>query len=1029
MQSHELDDATAKPLSSTPSELDVPLLAVAWLVFALAYFGLAQLGLLLAVPEFASPIWPAAGLAVAVVLRFGPRLLPGVLFGEAAVALMAGVPPIWALGMGAGNLAATALAVAALRRLGGRPDWLQRSRDVLIFIGAGALAASLVAATVGTLGLRWAGWVEPADLFRTWVTWWLGDAVGMILVGSLFTAWLSPVENAPRRRPEFLLLLAANIGLAGLVFAGWLPGPVHTHPLVFLLLPGLLLVAFRFPQRQLTLALFATAAIATAGTARGFGPLADLVDGDPQMLLQGFLLVLGSITLLVRSVLSEREAAGRALARHRAELEQRVQQATAALRATNEQLEAERNFMSVVQDTAQTLLLVMDRTGRMLVFNRACQELSGYDAAEALGRRPWQLFAAAGEAAAREAKFAAVDTDGPARVYEDEWLTKTGERRRIAWNNAVIRDDADEVLYVVATGLDVTERHLAEAELARLNDHVRLLMESAKEGILGVDEAGRCTFVNPAATGMLGYAAEDLLGRDLHALLQAHREDGSPYPREQSPMLRAMGEGRGFEVEDEVLWTRQGAALPVQYSVNPVHGDAAGGGAVVVFRDITEARALARHLDYLASHDELTGLYNRRYFDRHLQQVLEQARAQGDCHVLCYVDLDQFKLVNDTCGHVAGDELLRQLGRELRSRVRPDDVLARLGGDEFGVLLHSCALAEVEAVIEGLREAICDYRFAWDGRSFALGASIGVVQVSGDTASVTAALSAADAACYAAKDRGRNRIQIYQDSDTELARRRGEMQWVSRLHTAMVDERLYLVGQRITPTQQAGSGLHLEILLRLRDEEDHEVLPGTFIPAAERYNLMPAIDRWVIRETFGWLARRPDLLHELELCAINLSGSSVGDAGMRDYIVEQMRCHGVAARQVCFEITETAAVANLTSAAGFVRELRALGFRFALDDFGNGMSSFAYLKHLPVDYLKIDGNFVKDILVDPSDDAMVQAINQVGHVMGLTTVAEFVESQAILDRLRVIGVDYAQGFGIARPQAVDSFGGGFARPV
>jgi EAL domain-containing protein (putative c-di-GMP-specific phosphodiesterase class I) len=336
-------------------------------------------------------------------------------------------------------------------------------------------------------------------------------------------------------------------------------------------------------------------------------------------------------------------------------------------------------------------------------------------------------------------------------------------------------------------------------------------------------------------------------------------------------------------------------------------------------------------------------------------------------------------------------------------------------------LLHSCTLEAAAPVIEKLRAVICDYRFAWDGRSFALGASIGVVQVTAHTASVTAALSAADSACYMAKDSGRNRIHVYQETDADLARRHGEMQWVSRLHAALAEERLFLVGQRITPTGQRSTGLHLEVLVRLRDEDGAEVAPGTFIPAAERYSLMPAIDRWVIRQTFAWLSAQPELLQRLDLCAINLSGSSVGDAGMRDYIVEQRTAYGIAARQICFEITETAAVANLVSAAGFVRDLRAQGFRFALDDFGSGMSSFAYLKNLPVDYLKIDGNFVRDILSDAGDDAMVQAFNQIGHVMGLTTVAEFVESQAILDRLRVIGVDYAQGFGIARPQPVASF--------
>jgi diguanylate cyclase (GGDEF)-like protein/PAS domain S-box-containing protein len=1023
MQPPRLDDAISPPLRPTLPELAGAPLLGAWLVFALAYFALAQLGLLLVPPGgLPTPLWPPAGLAIAVLLCFGARLLPGVLLGELTALLLHGVPAPAALGAALGSLASAALALAVLRRLADdRPAWLLRAREVLLFIGVAAVASPILAAAAGIASVALFGSALTHAGWQSAVIWWLGHAAGVVLVGGALIAWLHPVEPAAGSRREFLLLFAANLVLAGAVFAGWLPAVTDTYPLTFLLLPGLLLAAFRLPARQVTLILLAVAVIAGVGTYQGFGPFAGSPSGEPQLLLQGFLLVLGAVTLVVRAVLAEREAVSHALAQHRRQLEQRVQQATAALRATNEQLEAERNFMAVVHDTVRNLVMVMDRGGRIVLFNRACQELTGRAEEEALGEHPWQLFSPPAEAAGRAASFAALRAEQFPQAYEDDWLTRGGERRRIEWSNTAILDEQGEVLYVVATGLDVTARRAAEVALARLNDHVRTLMEAAKEGILGVDREGRCTFINPAAAAMLGYPGAELVGRAVPQLLQPRHEDGSPYPPQESLILRAMAERQGFEIQDEVLWTRGGAALPVDYSVSPIAKDGVVSGAVVVFRNVAEARALARHLDYLASHDELTGLYNRRHFDRHLQQALELARDDGDGHVLCYLDLDQFKLVNDTCGHVAGDELLRQLGRELRGQMAPGDLLARLGGDEFGVLLHSSDLDAAMPTIERLRAAICDYRFLWEGRSFALGASIGVVQVTAETASVTAALSAADSACYLAKDSGRNRIHVYQDSDADLARRYGEMQWVSRLHAALTEERLFLVGQRITPTARQSSGLHLEVLVRLRDEDGREVAPDAFIPAAERYSLMPAIDRWVIRQTFAWLSSQPRLLQGLELCAINLSGSSVGDPGMRDYIVEQHAAHGIAARQICFEITETAAVANLASAADFVRDLRARGFRFALDDFGSGMSSFAYLKNLPVDYLKIDGNFVRDILTDAGDDAMVQAFNQIGHVMGLTTVAEFVESRAILDRLRVIGVDYAQGFGIARPQPVECF--------
>lgn len=1016
MQTPDCDDTADRYVRAPAIDLDGSGLAWGWFWFGLAYFACAQISLGTALlPGGAGILWAPAGLAIAVVLRFGRRLLPGMLLGELMTAVVGGTAPLAALGAGAANLVAVALAAAWLGRLFVPPGWLQRSRDLTLFIGIAALGAPTLGVTLGMAS-------QPtAPLFPLgWLSWWFSHALGVVLVGSLVTAWLDQPKPAAGGRTQFLLVFAANLAIAGLVFSGWLPPLAENFPLM-LLLPGLLFAAARLPQRLLILVLLATTVIGILGTAHGFGPFVRPAPLQSQLLLQGFLLLLAAVPLLLRAVLAEGEAANLALAEYRRQLEERVQHATEALRATNEQLEAERSFMAIVQDTVRNLLLVLDRSGRIVVFNRACQALSGYSEDEAFGQRPWQLVAPPAEAAARAAAFATLDAGSFPLCYEDDWLTRDGRQRRIEWANTAILDDAGELLYVVVTGLDVTDRRAAEADVARLNEHVRLLLESAMEGIFGVDPDGRCTFVNPAAVRLLGYPADALLGQAVHPLLQGRHEDGSPYPAEDSLLHRALRERRGFEVQDEVLWTQSGAALPVHYSVNPILDQGRLGGAVVVFRNVAEARALAEHLDYLASHDELTRLHNRRYFDRHLEQALELARVDDDCHILCYLDLDQFKLVNDTCGHIAGDELLRQLGRELRSKVRRGDVLARLGGDEFGVLLQSCRLTDAAPVIEDLRRAICDYRFCWEGRGFTLSVSIGVVQVTAQTLSITAALSAADSACYVAKDAGRNRVHVYEERDVDLTRRHGEMQWVSRLHAALAEERLYLVGQRIQPTRGGSAGLHLEILVRLRDEQGREVGPAAFLPAAERYNLMPAIDRWVIRQTFAWLTGQPRLLQDLELCAINLSGGSVGDAGMRDYIVEQMREHGITPRQICFEITETAAVANLGLAAGFMRELRALGFRFALDDFGSGMSSFAYLKNLPADYLKIDGNFVKDILVDPSDDAMVQAINQVGHVMGLTTVAEFVESPAILERLRSIGVDYAQGFGIALPVALRQF--------
>jgi diguanylate cyclase (GGDEF)-like protein/PAS domain S-box-containing protein len=433
--------------------------------------------------------------------------------------------------------------------------------------------------------------------------------------------------------------------------------------------------------------------------------------------------------------------------------------------------------------------------------------------------------------------------------------------------------------------------------------------------------------------------------------------------------------------------------------------------------DITEARALSQQLRFQAAHDALTGLVNRREFETRLERALQSAEGGRNEHAVCYLDLDQFKIINDTCGHVAGDELLRRLGRVLAQQVRKQDTLARLGGDEFGVLLENCSMHVAERVANALRRTIEDFRFVWEKQVFAIGVSIGVVPIQGLGQTVSSILSAADAACYAAKDRGRNRIHMYHEGDVELARRHGEMRWVARIQTALEENRFELARQPIVSlSASAGEDTHYELLLRMRDEEGNIVLPEAFLPAAERYNLSVKLDRWVVREAFRLLTRDPDHLEKLYLCSINLSGVSLADEDFLIFVTTELASTGLPPAKVCFEITETAAIANLSGATRFIEVLRRIGCRFALDDFGSGLSSFAYLKSLPVDFLKIDGVFVKDIVEDPIHRELVRSINEIGHVMGKQTIAEFVESEEILTALGEIGVDYVQGFQLGKPK-------------
>lgn len=420
-------------------------------------------------------------------------------------------------------------------------------------------------------------------------------------------------------------------------------------------------------------------------------------------------------------------------------------------------------------------------------------------------------------------------------------------------------------------------------------------------------------------------------------------------------------------------------------------------------------------MSYQASHDPLTGLANRREFERRLDEILQDT-LQPETHTILYLDLDQFKVINDTCGHHAGDALLQQLSKVMKDALRQSDVLARLGGDEFGVLLINCSDESALRIAESILKAVSSFRFAWSGKVFSVGVSIGLVAFTNDNPGLTDLLSDVDGACYIAKEKGRNRIHVHRPHDSQLLLRKRQMNWVARITEALEKDRMLLFKQKIIPLQAKDHHSHFELLLRMTDEDGKLVLPNAFIPAAERYNLMPAIDFWVIKNAFAYCRKLSRTDQATYTCSINLSGATIGNERLISYIREQFREHGIPPRSICFEITETVAISDLNNAAALIRELRDLGCQIALDDFGSGMSSFGYLKNLPVDFIKIDGSFVRNMLHDRIDRAMVSAINHIGHVMGIRTVAEFVEDEATMEKLKSIKVDFAQGNGIGIPE-------------
>jgi len=655
------------------------------------------------------------------------------------------------------------------------------------------------------------------------------------------------------------------------------------------------------------------------------------------------------------------------------------------------------------------------RDGRLLSVNPAFVKMLGYASAEELYALP-SASMCYWFAADRADFVRRLDTEGKIRNAEFRLRRRDGQQIVVLESAHAMRDDAGHVIGYEGTIADITERKQAEQAVFAEKERAQVTLQSIGDAVISTDAAGNIDYLNPVAGQLTGWTVDEARGRPIGDVLSIVNE-GTRAALE-NPLLVALRTGEQVGPgEQSVLTSRNGQTLAIQDSASPIR-DRVGKiiGAVIVFHDVTKERRLKRALAYQASHDALTGLINRREFDNRLHEAVQAARRDGARYALLYVDLDQFKLVNDTCGHPAGDRLIRDITGLLQTRVRASDTIARLGGDEFGVLLEGCSLEQAGVIAESVRQAVRDYRFVWGSASLSVGASIGVVEIGAETESAANVLSAADIACYSAKDQGRNRIHLYDGGGGDTRHR--EMHWVAQVTRAVDEGRLELCFQPIRPIGAARvSQPFSELTVRLRDDSGQVVPPTHFIPAAERYNVMSMIDRWVVQ-------RAVDLLRQhrraAPLLAVNLSGTSLNDQGFLEYVLGRIDDDDIA-RGLCFEITETAAVANLQNATYFMQELRARGCRFSLDDFGSGLSSFRYLKTLPVDFLKIDGDFVANVAQDAVDRSMVEAISQVGRTLGIATVAERVESAAVLAELEKIGINFAQGFFLAQPAPVTEF--------
>jgi len=584
-----------------------------------------------------------------------------------------------------------------------------------------------------------------------------------------------------------------------------------------------------------------------------------------------------------------------------------------------------------------------------------------------------------------------------------------------------VQDSNGVLLYFVARVLDVTEHRRAEAQLAKIEQELveshelmRVTLNSIADSVITTDADGKVVWLNPVAEAMTGWSKAEAYQRPLAEIFVIINADTRQIC--QNPVEICLSENKVVALAgDTLLVSRTGVEFGIEDSASPIRTDEGHLlGSVLVFHDVSEQRRLTREMSYRASHDGLTGLVNRSEFDSRLSRLLQGGKALS--HVMFYIDLDEFKVVNDTCGHDAGDQLLRHVSELLSAHVRARDSVARLGGDEFGVILERCSLAEGHQIAQKICDEIDLFRFSFDGRRFRIGASIGVVPIDQRWDSSTDVMKAADSCCYAAKQAGRHRVYLWEDSNSALQVRQSEAQWVHRLEQAMEEDQLVLYGQCIEPTKGHSTGLHCEVLLRLHGSDGKLILPGMFLPAAERFHLVSRIDRWVLRRVFAQLALADAGTDRIDMIAINLSGHSVGDRLFQRDVIRLIGEANFDIRKLCFEITETAAITNFVEAQRFIKEVRGFGVKIALDDFGAGASSFGYLRELVVDILKIDGQFITGLLENPLDNAAVRCFCDVANVIGAKTIAEFVERTDVRKALARIGVDMVQGFLIHRAE-------------
>jgi diguanylate cyclase (GGDEF)-like protein/PAS domain S-box-containing protein len=655
----------------------------------------------------------------------------------------------------------------------------------------------------------------------------------------------------------------------------------------------------------------------------------------------------------------------------------------------------------------------------ILYANRQFAALIGADRADLAGRRLGDLVAPEYAELVHENIRRRLGGETAAERYEVEVLGREGQVSRLEISSARVDYDGGSGLLMI--GVEILPTQTVEAlRLKTEGDSGAslLALNSLTEAVLATDADGRITYMNPAAERLTATSAAEAAGKPLEEIVGL--VDETDRRLLSDPVRQALRSGGPVSLGRRALLISRHDSREhsIELSATPMRNAAAEQvGAVVLLHDVSEMRGLARQMSYQATHDALTGLVNRREFERRLEEAIERGHRGDGQHVLCYLDLDRFKVVNDTSGHLAGDSMLREVAKLLRDAVRDSDTVGRLGGDEFGMLLVGCPLEKARQISDDVCRSVGEHRFVWRDKIFNIGVSVGLVEISRESGTLEELLTAADSACYVAKKQGSGRVAVYSARDEALARQTGEIQWLQKLQVALKESRFQLFYQPIVPAYGTdGGGPAMEVLVRLQDEGGDQVAPAEFVRAAERYHLMSLVDRWVVQTTLAALGRGAILVASDRCVAINVSGQTLADSQFLEFVVECLDSTGVTPSQVCFEISETAVVANLDHARRFVGVLHGMGCQFALDDFGSGVGSFSNLRSLPMDYLKIDGSFIRNLGRDSVNQAMVTAMIKLARTLNFRVIAEQVEDSAALDAARRMGVDFVQGYAIGRPQ-------------